>query len=467
MPKITQQSVDEVKRAADVVAVVQAYGVTLKRQGSAWVGRCPFHEEKSGSFNVREGKGYKCFGCGASGDALKFVMEKEGCEFVEAVEKMASKFGVMLRYETPPAPAGAQGGAAPAPSGFQLPEGVDPKQAARAMRRQANYERARADEARLEEELARAWQPKVARRRVPGWSVLVQERWYAGTGTDRELMELASARGWPEGWVAWLMDEGLISWPALPWRDDEREVAFRVDAMVDAAGVWSLDPVGYHQRFLVDGRKNWAFVPYLPAADKRRTVFQRGLGAEQEPLAADEMAGLPPLPFVLGRPAPGVRLCVVTEGQWDAVTFAGAAGWLAGDQAWPEEVLVLGARGANGVDTLLAWWGAWLESVRPNVLVLADNDTAGRKWDVPAPMDARLPGSPLLPTFAEKLLKRPGELAGEPDWVQRARRVTVQRVKAAHGKDFNDYWKARKPDVAAVLNWLTALGLRSREGNWL
>ena len=67
---------------------------SLKQKGAAWVGKCPFHEEKTGSFNVRPGKGYKCFGCGVGGDALGFVMRAEGLEFVPAVVAVAERLGV-------------------------------------------------------------------------------------------------------------------------------------------------------------------------------------------------------------------------------------------------------------------------------------------------------------------------------------------------------------------------------------
>jgi DNA primase len=63
------------------------------------VGLCPFHAEKSGSFNVREEtKRYRCFGCGASGDVFKFVQEIEHLDFVGAIEHLANKVGMQLTY---------------------------------------------------------------------------------------------------------------------------------------------------------------------------------------------------------------------------------------------------------------------------------------------------------------------------------------------------------------------------------
>jgi DNA primase len=80
--------------------VVQPY-VALRRVGRNWVGLCPFHAERSGSFNVRDETGrYKCFGCGAGGDVFKFVQEIEHVDFVTAVDQLAAKAGIQLRYTT-------------------------------------------------------------------------------------------------------------------------------------------------------------------------------------------------------------------------------------------------------------------------------------------------------------------------------------------------------------------------------
>jgi DNA primase len=86
--------VDEVRRAADVVRVISDH-VGLKRVGTSWKGLCPFHQEKSPSFNVRSDPPvFHCFGCGEGGDVFKFVMLRERCSFPEAVEALARRFGV-------------------------------------------------------------------------------------------------------------------------------------------------------------------------------------------------------------------------------------------------------------------------------------------------------------------------------------------------------------------------------------
>jgi DNA primase len=91
---IDDASIERVRRAADIVAVVGEY-VQLKRRGQNHVGLCPFHEEKTPSFNVHAARQfYHCFGCGAGGDVFSFVMEMEKMDFLEAVRHLARKFSV-------------------------------------------------------------------------------------------------------------------------------------------------------------------------------------------------------------------------------------------------------------------------------------------------------------------------------------------------------------------------------------
>ncbi|MBS0275665.1 MAG: DNA primase [Proteobacteria bacterium] len=87
---------DEILRRTDLVQLV-GKRVKLTRKGRVMWGCCPFHQEKSPSFKVEnERRTYKCFGCGAGGDAFKWMMETEGLSFPEAVERLASDAGVEL-----------------------------------------------------------------------------------------------------------------------------------------------------------------------------------------------------------------------------------------------------------------------------------------------------------------------------------------------------------------------------------
>ena len=99
MALISPESVDRVKQAADIIEVVSAH-TDLRRQGARYVGLCPFHDERTPSFSVEpQEKLYHCFGCGVGGDVIKFVEEKDGLNFAEAVEQLADRYGVELERE--------------------------------------------------------------------------------------------------------------------------------------------------------------------------------------------------------------------------------------------------------------------------------------------------------------------------------------------------------------------------------
>lgn len=91
---IGQETLDRVRRDANIVEVV-SQSVKLQKRGRSHVGLCPFHKEKTPSFHVNPERGfYHCFGCHASGDAIKFVQETEGLEFIEAVRLLAEQLGI-------------------------------------------------------------------------------------------------------------------------------------------------------------------------------------------------------------------------------------------------------------------------------------------------------------------------------------------------------------------------------------
>lgn len=99
MARIKDASVEAVKQAADIVVLVEAR-TRLRKVGGRYTGRCPFHEEKTPSFSVSPDRGtYHCFGCGVGGDAITFVRETEGVDFVGAIEWLADRFNVPLEYE--------------------------------------------------------------------------------------------------------------------------------------------------------------------------------------------------------------------------------------------------------------------------------------------------------------------------------------------------------------------------------
>lgn len=96
MPRYSDELIEEVRSANDIVDVISGY-VKLQKKGSNYFGLCPFHNEKSASFSVSPGKQmYYCFGCGAGGNVLTFIMEYENLTFPEAMQTLAEKAGIPL-----------------------------------------------------------------------------------------------------------------------------------------------------------------------------------------------------------------------------------------------------------------------------------------------------------------------------------------------------------------------------------
>lgn len=179
------------------------------------------------------------------------------------------------------------------------------------------------------------------------WST-VQAVWEEGVAwlaTNQETKDrLAKWRSWPVHWIEALVEAGCLG---CPLHYGKRWTAFLVLRPDPEAGV----PVGYHVRYRTkDGKTSWNFEP----------------------------KGITAYPFYLGSPtSPKI---IITEGQWDAITLAGSAGWLDRHEAWPEEVAVFGIRGSTGHKAFLEAMSGTLKETRPEVLVFRDADEAGDKW---------------------------------------------------------------------------------------
>ena len=95
--QVTKEGIERIKAANELGAVVAERGIELKRKGRQLVGRCPFHKEKTASFNVSSAKGlFHCFGCGASGDVIGFVTKHDEVSFGGALEALARRAGLDL-----------------------------------------------------------------------------------------------------------------------------------------------------------------------------------------------------------------------------------------------------------------------------------------------------------------------------------------------------------------------------------
>lgn len=96
MPLYTKESLDLLRQRIDLPEIIGSY-LTLKKAGATYKALCPFHEEKTPSFMIHRGDShYHCFGCGAHGDAIAFLMNFQKLGFVEAIEALAERFGVVL-----------------------------------------------------------------------------------------------------------------------------------------------------------------------------------------------------------------------------------------------------------------------------------------------------------------------------------------------------------------------------------
>jgi len=98
--RISDDKIEEVRTATDIVEVISEF-VALKKRGSHFIGLCPFHNEKTPSFNVNPTLGiYKCFGCGAGGDVFNFLMDHEHLGFYDSIKQLAARAHIHLPEQT-------------------------------------------------------------------------------------------------------------------------------------------------------------------------------------------------------------------------------------------------------------------------------------------------------------------------------------------------------------------------------
>ena len=108
MAIFNKESLETLRQRVDLVEVLSSY-VELKRSGASYKGLCPFHDEKTPSLIVQKGDShYHCFGCGAHGDAIQFLMMHQKMSFSDAVENLAQRFHVHLEKVDEPKRRGAE-----------------------------------------------------------------------------------------------------------------------------------------------------------------------------------------------------------------------------------------------------------------------------------------------------------------------------------------------------------------------
>ncbi|GAB3502968.1 DNA primase [Spirosoma knui] len=97
--RIPEETVDRIRQSADILEVINDF-VSLKKRGSNYIACCPFHNEKTPSFNVNPTRQiYKCFGCGKAGDAVRFIMDIENIGYGEALRYLAKKYGIDIEEQ--------------------------------------------------------------------------------------------------------------------------------------------------------------------------------------------------------------------------------------------------------------------------------------------------------------------------------------------------------------------------------
>lgn len=194
----------------------------------------------------------------------------------------------------------------------------------------------------MPEEVAHVWVEGVAHLRTHPATVSQVDAW----------------RGWPAGTSATLVEDGLLSSPVIYGK---RGLAFPVQAPERCElGIVQTRQIGFHVR-------------HKPQPGER-VVWS---------YSKQDARATPALPFVIGAGfASLARTVIICEGQWDAITLAAAAGWLASDAAWPEHVVLFGARGAGGWRVLWDHWRPFLPRGVAFVL-FPDADEAGARWTAP------------------------------------------------------------------------------------
>jgi hypothetical protein len=283
---------------------------------------CPWHEEKTPSCHVFPNHVH-CFGCGKTGDVVDVAIALEGFPLPHsAAMELARRYSIAAHD-----------------SGI--------------MRGRELRKARRMHQAMPGKQLA-----KMPMEAMVAWSEGVDY-----LRSNSALIErLAEFRGWPVPFARYLAEYACLS---MPLYRDQRTVAFLVSAPEPLTnplgGRIVMHDIGFHCRIKPregEAKASWRYVPNESEHGQRTAA----------------------LPFIIGGSwFDSARLLIITEGQWDALTFALAAGWLGDGDQWPDGVCVIGIRGATGDKTFLQYYERFW-SPNASCLLLPDSDSAGGKW---------------------------------------------------------------------------------------
>ena len=265
-----QYFIDDLKDRADLVRLIEPYA-PLKKKGANWMGCCPFHQEKTPSFSVSPTKGfYKCFGCGKGGNAFTFLMEMEGLNFPEAIERVAEMAGV------------------------PLPEPVDDKQYAKNKKRKEEKKQLSEQIVELNKIALEFWEAELQKKN----SKAKAAREYLGTrGLSEETQRTFRIGFSPDSWDALLghlretgADDALIEQSGLVSVNEEKDRVFDrfrgriMFPVLDVGG----NPVAFGARAMGDDQPKYLNSPETPAYVKGQHLY--GLFQSREAIRQKKFA---------------------------------------------------------------------------------------------------------------------------------------------------------------------------------
>ncbi len=258
-----QYFIDDLKSRADLVRIIEPYA-PLKKKGSNWMGCCPFHQEKTPSFSVSPTKGfYKCFGCGKGGNAYTFLMEMEGLNFPEAIQRVAEI------------------------SGIPLPEPVDDKQYAQSKKKKEEKKKIADEVIELNRIALDFWEAELQSKNAKAKAA----REYLETRGITEATQKAFRIGFsPDSWDSLLnhlkekkADEKLIEQSGLVSVNEEKDRVFDrfrgriMFPVLDVNG----NPVAFGARAMGDDQPKYLNSPETPAYIKGQHLYGLSHGKEE------------------------------------------------------------------------------------------------------------------------------------------------------------------------------------------
>jgi DNA primase len=265
-----QYFIDDLKDRADLVRIIEPYA-PLKKKGANWMACCPFHQEKTPSFSVNPSKGfYKCFGCGKGGNAFTFLMEIEGLNFPEAVQRVAEMHGV------------------------PLPEPVDDKQYAQSKKRRDERKHLSEQVVELNKIALAFWEEQLRSKEKKAKAA---REYLEKRGISPKIQERFNIGFAPDSWDALLghlrsngADQSVLEQSGLVSVNEEKDRVFDrfrgriMFPVLDVNG----DPVAFGARAMGDDQPKYLNSPETPAYVKGQQLY--GLFQSKEAIRQKKFA---------------------------------------------------------------------------------------------------------------------------------------------------------------------------------